>query len=71
MRSTPCVIYYCGGFSGALPAFFIQDNAGLILVEQQILDFIRSVYDAIGWPGVVLLMAIESACIPLPSMAGF
>jgi membrane protein DedA with SNARE-associated domain len=36
-------------------------------LEQHILDFIRSVYDAIGWPGVVLLMAIESACIPLPS----
>ncbi len=24
-------------------------------------------YDAISWPGVVLMMAIESACIPLPS----
>ena len=40
-------------------------------MEQQILDFIRNTYEAIGWPGVVLLMAIESACIPLPSMAGF
>lgn len=36
-------------------------------MEQHVLDFIRSVYDAIGWPGVVLLMVIESACIPLPS----
>lgn len=36
-------------------------------MEQQILDFIRNTYDAIGWPGVVLLSAIESACIPLPS----
>ena len=36
-------------------------------MEQHRLNFIRSVYDAIGWPGVVLLMAIESACIPLPS----
>lgn len=36
-------------------------------MEQQILDFISSVYQAIGWPGVVLLMIIESACIPLPS----
>jgi len=36
-------------------------------VEQQILDYIRHVYQALGWPGVVLLMAIESACIPLPS----
>jgi len=36
-------------------------------VEHQILDFIRHVYQILGWPGVVLLMAIESACIPLPS----
>ena len=36
-------------------------------MEQQILDFISDVYILMGWPGVVLLMAIESACIPLPS----
>ena len=36
-------------------------------MEHQILDFIRHVYQILGWPGVVLLMAIESACIPLPS----
>ena len=36
-------------------------------MEQQILNFIYNVYQALGWPGVVLLMAIESACIPLPS----
>jgi membrane protein DedA with SNARE-associated domain len=36
-------------------------------VEHQILDFIRHVYQILGWPGVVLLMAVESACIPLPS----
>ena len=36
-------------------------------MEQHILDFIRNVYQSIGWPGVVILMAIESACIPLPS----
>jgi membrane protein DedA with SNARE-associated domain len=36
-------------------------------MEQQILDFINQVYQLLGWPGVVLLMAIESACIPLPS----
>ena len=36
-------------------------------MEQQILDFIRNAYQALGWPGVVLLMTIESACIPLPS----
>lgn len=36
-------------------------------IEDALLDFIRSTYDTISWPGVVLLMAIESACIPLPS----
>jgi membrane protein DedA with SNARE-associated domain len=36
-------------------------------LEQNILDFINNVYDFMGWPGVVFLMAIESACIPLPS----
>lgn len=36
-------------------------------MEEQILDFVRQTYQALGWPGVVLLMAVESACIPLPS----
>ncbi len=36
-------------------------------LEQAAIDFIRSVYSAIGWPGVVVLMIIESAAIPLPS----
>jgi membrane protein DedA with SNARE-associated domain len=36
-------------------------------LEQQILNFIRNIYQSIGWPGVIMLMAIESACIPLPS----
>jgi membrane protein DedA with SNARE-associated domain len=36
-------------------------------MEQSILNFINSIYQAIQWPGVILLMAIESACIPLPS----
>jgi membrane protein DedA with SNARE-associated domain len=36
-------------------------------LEQQLLDFIRRIFESIGWPGVILLMAIESACIPLPS----
>jgi len=35
--------------------------------EQNLLHFINSVYLAIQWPGVIALMAIESACIPLPS----
>jgi membrane protein DedA with SNARE-associated domain len=36
-------------------------------IEQQILNFIYNVYQVLGWPGVVALMTIESACIPLPS----
>lgn len=36
-------------------------------MEQAILNFIENIYQTLGWPGVVLLMAIESACIPLPS----
>ena len=36
-------------------------------VENTILDVITRVYDALGWPGVVFLMAVESAAIPFPS----
>lgn len=36
-------------------------------IERQILAFVSSVYQFMGWPGVVVLMAIESANIPLPS----
>ncbi len=36
-------------------------------IEEQIVIFLRDVFAAIGWKGVVVAMAIESACIPLPS----
>ena len=36
-------------------------------MEQSILNFIHNIYTAIQWPGVIALMAIESACIPIPS----
>jgi len=36
-------------------------------LEQHILDFIAATYNLLQWPGVVALMAIESACIPFPS----
>lgn len=35
-------------------------------LEQEILNFISNTYALMQWPGVVALMAIESACIPLP-----
>jgi len=36
-------------------------------LEQELLNFIAHIYTLMHWPGVVVLMAIESACIPLPS----
>ena len=36
-------------------------------IEQQLVEFVRQVYNLFHWPGVVFLMAIESACIPFPS----
>ena len=39
----------------------------MLSIEQAILDFVSNTYNLIGWPGVVAMMAIESACIPLPS----
>ncbi len=36
-------------------------------LEQKLLAFIASIYTLMQWPGVIILMAIESACIPVPS----
>ena len=36
-------------------------------IEERIIHFVQSLYEAMGWLGVVVAMAIESACIPLPS----
>jgi membrane protein DedA with SNARE-associated domain len=36
-------------------------------IEQWLLTFITSAYVLMQWPGVIAMMAIESACIPLPS----
>ncbi len=36
-------------------------------LESSVIDTLRSLFDAVGWLGVVIAMAIESACIPLPS----
>ena len=35
--------------------------------ETALLSFISYLYEAIGWPGVVLLMALENTGVPLPS----
>lgn len=36
-------------------------------IEDTLLNAAENLYDAIGWPGVVFLMAVESAAIPFPS----
>ena len=36
-------------------------------IEEQIVLFLQNLFTTIGWTGVVIAMAIESACIPLPS----
>ncbi len=36
-------------------------------IENQILELVRQMYGAIGWVGVVALMTVESALIPVPS----
>ncbi len=40
---------------------------GIEILEQTIILFLESLFGVVGWFGVVLAMAIESACIPLPS----
>lgn len=42
-------------------------TAQVLPLEEELLHFISYTYNLIQWPGVVVLMAIESACIPLPS----
>ena len=36
-------------------------------LESSAIDWLRSLFDAVGFLGVVIAMTIESACIPLPS----
>ena len=36
-------------------------------IENWFLDVINSIYAFMQWPGVMILMAVESACIPFPS----
>lgn len=36
-------------------------------IETHLIEFVRSLFDTVGWFGVVVAMTMESACIPLPS----
>ncbi len=36
-------------------------------IETAVVEFLYSVLNTIGWPGVMLIMALESANIPIPS----
>ena len=36
-------------------------------IEGQIVLFLQNLFQTMGWPGVIIAMTIESACIPLPS----
>lgn len=36
-------------------------------LEQQLVDFLMNLFQTIGWLGVVVIMALESANIPIPS----
>ena len=38
-------------------------------LERELLELIAEVYDTLGWPGVVALMAVESVFFPIPSEA--
>ncbi len=39
-------------------------------IENALLDFVRGTYDLIQWPGVVVLMALETVVFLIPSEAG-
>lgn len=39
----------------------------MVAIEEQIVLFLENLLQSIGWAGIVLAMAVESACIPLPS----
>ncbi|HAL61965.1 MAG TPA: alkaline phosphatase, partial [Chloroflexi bacterium] len=39
----------------------------MVAIEEQIVLLLENLLQSIGWAGIVVAMAIESACIPLPS----
>src|SRR5437868_1420750 len=44
-----------------------RNRADMQGLENQFWDFLQGLYQTAGWLGVVIMMTIESACIPLPS----
>lgn len=53
--------------AGFCPFYLVPGVGELLEIEQALLLAIKQVYEFLGWPGVVGLMALESACIPIPS----
>ena len=39
----------------------------MVQIEHQIVEFLTNLLQTIGWPGVVVIMALESCNIPIPS----
>src|SRR5207237_145300 len=54
-------------FSGLTDFIFMGGYYCMVAIEHAIVEFLANLFRSIGWPGVVVAMAIESACIPLPS----
>jgi membrane protein DedA with SNARE-associated domain len=58
--------FCCNGGSGTAADGALLTEL-LHTIEEALLEFTTDVYEFMGWGGVVLLMAIESAAIPFPS----
>lgn len=59
------VMYFTSTLLTEMRTFVILPTMSSI--EQWVLEFINSAYNLLQWPGVITMMAIESAGIPLPS----
>src|SRR6185437_13206570 len=53
--------------SGAAPLCMAGVATRVTGIENALANFVINTLDTLGYGGIVLLMAIESACIPLPS----
>ena len=66
LRSRAGSISRFGAADGIIGELLCQGGT-LHEIEQQIVLFLTNVLQTIGWPGVVVIMALESANIPIPS----